>query len=170
MNGSSFEQAWIPFTQECCVAGLVEIGPMVLEQKIFKISSSMYIWYFIIISPWKRAGSFIWTNLNPLHPRILCAKFEQNWPSGSWGEDFQISSMYFCYYVIISPWKRAAPFIWLNLSHHHPRMLCSKVGWNWPIGSWEEDENVKSLQQRQQWQQTNFDQKAHLSIRLMQVS
>ena len=132
LNVSSFEQVWIPFTQGCCVADLVEIGPMVLEQKIFKISS-MYICSFVIISPWKRAGPFIWKNLNPLYPRILCAKFEQNWPSGSWGEDFQISPMYFCYYVIISPWKRAAPFIWLNLSTHHSRMLCSKIDWNWPI-------------------------------------
>ena len=26
---------------------------------------------------------FIWRNLNPLHPRKLCAKFSWNWPSGS---------------------------------------------------------------------------------------
>ena len=31
---------------------------------------------------------FIWTNLNPLHPRMLCAKFGWNWPSGSGEEDF----------------------------------------------------------------------------------
>ena len=42
----------------------------------------------LIISPWKRAGPFIWTNLNPLHPRMLCTKFGWNWPSGSWEEDF----------------------------------------------------------------------------------
>ena len=36
----------------------------------------MYFHYFVIISPWKRAGLFIWTNLNPLHPRMLCAKVE----------------------------------------------------------------------------------------------
>jgi hypothetical protein len=28
-----------------------------------------------IISPWRRANPFIWTNLNPLSPRIICAKF-----------------------------------------------------------------------------------------------
>ena len=28
-------KTWIPFTQECTVAGLVEIGPVVLEKKIF---------------------------------------------------------------------------------------------------------------------------------------
>ena len=31
---------------------------------------------------------FIWTNLNPLHPRMLCAKFGWNWPSGSEEEWF----------------------------------------------------------------------------------
>ena len=34
-----------------------------------------------IISPWKRAWPYIWTNLNPL--RMLCAKFGWNRPSGS---------------------------------------------------------------------------------------
>ena len=61
---------------------LVEIGSVVLEKKIFKFH------YFVIISPWKRAGPFIWTNLNPLHPRMLCAKFGGNWPSGSGEVDF----------------------------------------------------------------------------------
>ena len=54
--------------------------------------------------------------------------------------------MYFHYFVIISPWKRAGPFIWTNLNPLHPRMLWTKFGWNWPCGTGEEDENVKSLQ------------------------
>ena len=68
---------------------------------------------FVIISPWKRAGPFICSNLHPLLPgiHVLCAKFGCNWPSGSGEEDFLISSMYFRYFVIISPWKRAGPFI-----------------------------------------------------------
>ena len=37
-----------------------------MERRIFKISSMcMYFRYFLIISPWKRAGPFIWRNLNP---------------------------------------------------------------------------------------------------------
>ena len=28
---------------------------------------------------WKKAWSFIWTYLNPLYPRICCAKFGLNW-------------------------------------------------------------------------------------------
>ena len=54
--------------------------------------------------------------------------------------------MYFHYFAIIAPWKRAGPFIWTNLNPLHPSMLCAKFGWNWPSGSGEEDENVKSLQ------------------------
>ena len=69
----------------------------------------MLFCYFIIISPWKRhwpskaqAGPFIWPNLHPLHPRMLCAKFGWNWPSGFGEENFLISKMYFRYFIIIS--------------------------------------------------------------------
>ena len=48
----------------------------------------MYFRYFVIISPWKRVGLFIWTKLNSLHQRMHCAKFGWNWPSGSGEEDF----------------------------------------------------------------------------------
>ena len=34
--GPSFEQILIPFTQVCIVPNFVEIGPVVLEKKIFK--------------------------------------------------------------------------------------------------------------------------------------
>ena len=50
--------------------------------------------------------------------------------------------MWFCYFVIISPWKKTWPFIWTSLNSHHLRMLCAKFGWNWLSSSWEEDENV----------------------------
>ena len=103
----------------------------------------MYFRYFVINSPWKRSGPVIWTNLNPLHPRMLFAKFDWNWPSGSGEEDYLILSMCFRYFVIISPWKRAGPFIWTNFNPLHPKMLCAKF---WSSGSGEEDENVKSLQ------------------------
>ena len=41
---------------------------------------SMYFLYLSFISPW--------TNLNLLHPTMLCAKFCWNWPSGFGEEDF----------------------------------------------------------------------------------
>ena len=46
--------------------------------------------------------------------------------------------MYFCYFLIISPWTRAGPFNWINLNPLHQRMLCAKFGWDWPNGSEEE--------------------------------
>ena len=132
----------------------------------------------VIISPWKRSGPSIWTNLNPLHPRMLCAKFGWNWPSGSRGEDFKFLSknlsifpyylplensgalactnlspllcqlwlklaqwfwrnrffkfvMYFPYFLIISPWKGAWPFIFTNripFTYGFSRSLV-EIGW-----------------------------------------
>ena len=84
--------------------------PSVSGEEDFLISS-VYFRYFVIFSPWKRVEPFIWTNLNSLHPRMLWAKFCWNWLSGSGEEEFQISSMFFVYFIIISPWKRAGAFI-----------------------------------------------------------
>ena len=173
----------------------------------------MYFCYFINISPGIKVGPFIWTNLSPHHPRMHCAKFGWNWLSGSGEEDFLISSMYFCYFinispwkgralhlnkretpspkgalcqvwlklahavvlerkiflissmyfcyfVIISPWKRAGPLIWTKLNPLHSRMLCA-FGLNWPSGSWEEVENRKSLQtDRRTDRQTTEDRRS----------
>ena len=61
---------------------------------------SIFILYLGIISSWKRAGPFLWTTLNSLHPRMLCAKFAQCF-----------SLMYFRYFVTISS-KKDGPFCW----------------------------------------------------------
>ena len=98
---------------------------------------------------------FIWTNLNPLHPRRHCVKCCWFWPHDFW-EDFLkiVVNVFFSFFVIISPCNRARPFNRANLIYLHPRMICDKFGWNWSSGSGEEDENVKSLrQQRQRWRQ-----------------
>ena len=85
---------------------------------------SMYLCHLVIISPGKRVWFFIWTNLNPLHLSMLCAKYSWNWTSGLVEEYFKILSIHFCYLVIISPWKSAWPFILANLNPVHPRILC----------------------------------------------
>ena len=45
--------------------------------------------------------------------------------------------MYFRYFTtcIISPWKKAQPFIRTYLNSLHPRIVCVKFSWNWPIDS-----------------------------------
>ena len=53
----------------CFVPSLVEIGPVVL--RYFFLISSFHFCYFVIIFPWKMAWPFIWTNLNPHHPRKM---------------------------------------------------------------------------------------------------
>jgi hypothetical protein len=35
---------------------------------------SVYIYFFAMISPWRRDIPFIWRNLNLLPPRMICAK------------------------------------------------------------------------------------------------
>jgi hypothetical protein len=54
---------------------------------------SLHFYSFAIISPWRRATTFIWTNLKPLSPRMICAKSRWNWPSGS-GEEVKNVKVY----------------------------------------------------------------------------
>ena len=55
----------------------------------------------MIISPLKRTWPFIWTNLNSLHPKIICTKFDWFWSAGYGEEDFLNFSvcLLFCYYL-----------------------------------------------------------------------
>ena len=94
-----------------------------------------YICYFIIIFPWKKVWPFIWTNLNPLHPTMYCAKFDWNWPSCSGEGIFKFANvlLLFRYYL---PLEKGWALHLHNLSPHHPSMLCAKSD---SSGSWEED-------------------------------
>ena len=73
--GPSLEQTWVIITKRCIVPSLVEISLAVLEKKILKFCQSIFA-ISLIISPRKKVGPFIWTNLKPLHPRVHCAKFD----------------------------------------------------------------------------------------------
>ena len=59
--------------------------------------------------PLDKVGLFFLTNLNFLPTRMLCFMFGWNWRSGSGEEDFLNTSMYFRFFVIISPWKIVGP-------------------------------------------------------------
>ena len=103
----SFEQTWISLTQRFFVPSLVEIWAKCSGVKILSI-------YFVIISPWKSMGPFLWTKLNSLHPRMLCAKFGSNWPSGSGEKDFLKFYQYIFTLLLVSPLgKRTWSFIWI---------------------------------------------------------
>ena len=123
----------------------------------------MYVPYFVIISLWKKAKPFICTNLNPLHSRMQCAKSAWKWPrSGSEEENFKNLSLYFRYFVIISPSKGGkASFVQTWIPFTQGCFVPSLV----EIGP-------EALEKMKMWkdydndddrQRTNFDQKAHLS-------
>ena len=129
----------------------------------------------------EKNGPYIWTYLNPLHQKMICAKFGWNWPHDSGGEDFFLICQSIFTILELSPFgtRRGPAFeklefpspiddlcqVWLELTQWfwrrwffklkfekletpHPKMIYANFGWNWPGGSGEEDENVKSLWQR----------------------
>ena len=77
-------------------------------RRLFKISS-MYICFYVFISPWKKAGPFIWTTWNPLTQKCIEPSLVENWPSCSGEEHFSHFVKVFYYFVLISSWKRAGP-------------------------------------------------------------
>ena len=94
------------------------------SEEHFKILS-MYFRYLETIPPWKRVGPFIWTNLNPLHPRMHCAKFGWNWPCGSWKEDFLNFSNVFLLFGNYLPFKKGVGLQLNKLESPSPRdTLC----------------------------------------------
>ena len=100
-------QTWIFITQGFFVPISVEIGSVVLENKISKFCQCIFT--FSYLSSLEKGKAL---HLNkPDSPSPKSAKFCWNPLCGFWEEDFSISSMYSCYFVIISPWKKAGPFI-----------------------------------------------------------
>ena len=71
VNGSSFEQTWIPFTKGCIVPNLVEIGPAVLEMKIFKFINVFSL--FCNYLPLKKGWALHLNKLESSSPNeVLC--------------------------------------------------------------------------------------------------
>ena len=79
---------------------------------------------------------------------MICAKFRWNWHRGSREEDFffnlnfKILSMYFHYFVIVSPWKMVWSFIWKKLNSLHKDALY-EVWLKCPSCSWEKDSKFR---------------------------
>ena len=134
MNGSSFEQTWILFTQGCFVPSLVEIGSVVLEKKILKFCQCIFAISQLSPLGKGRGPSFEQTWILITQEGIVPSLVEIG-PEVLEKKDFWILSMYFRYFVIISLLKKAWPFIWTNLNSLYHMMLCDKFGWYWHCGS-----------------------------------
>jgi hypothetical protein len=55
--------------------------------------------------------------------------------------------VYFYSFAIISPWRRAIPFLCTNLNSLYPKIICAMSGLNWSRGFGEEVKNVKVYRQ-----------------------
>ena len=69
----SFEKIYIPFTQEYIIKFWLKMASG--SEEIFFLVLSMDFRHY---HPLRRSWFFTWTNLNFLHPRMLCAKFAWN--------------------------------------------------------------------------------------------
>jgi hypothetical protein len=143
-----------------CVPHLDPRGPIICTSLKLNISVSFHVniwvilgqWFsrkkklnylakflhFVIISPLKRTWPFIWTIQNSFYPRIICTKFDWNWPAGS-GEDFFLyinTSEYGFPYC--GPSRPPGTMIWRNLNLHYIRKLSCKYDLFWLIGSWKD--------------------------------
>ena len=122
---------------------LIEIGPVVLEKKIFKVCQfCLVISLFTGISG--HGHSFEQT-LNPLYPRMLCAQW-------FWRKRFLKFLNFVLPFYYYLPLEKSVALHFKLRESLSSKMLFAKFGWTWPSGSGE-DEKVKSLQQWQKLQQ-----------------
>ena len=98
---SPFQKSWIlhlnkfefPFPKDALWQAWLKLAQWFCRRRFFKfVNVILQVRNYLPVE--KRKWTFVWTNLNPLRPRMLCAKFGWNWPSGSW-EAIQIS-IFFC--------------------------------------------------------------------------
>ena len=88
------------------------------------VLSSMYFPYFVIISPLKKGGLFIWTNLNLHHLKgSLCL----GW---FWRRRFSNFVIGFFTCLLFFSSEKEGGFIWINLNPYHPRMFFRMLTWN----------------------------------------
>ena len=143
-HGPSLNKPESPSPRDVMCHVWLKLAHWFWRRKFFKFVNvfSLLCYY----SSSKRLRSIIWTILNPLYPRMLCAKFGWIWLTGS-GEDYWNLSMYFHYFLFIInylPFEKDGD---LHLNKHEcpsPKILCAKFGWNWPTGS-SEDFKILSM-------------------------
>lgn len=62
-------------------------------------------------------------------------------------------------------YRKRGPSIEKKMNPLPPVILCAKLGWNLPSGSWEEDQNVKSLQRQRQTKDKSWSKKLTWAFR-----
>ena len=127
--GPSFEQTWIPIIKGCLCQNWLQLAQWFWRRGFFKNFINVFS-LFRNYLPLEKGGDLHLNKLESPYKRMILAKFGWNWLSGFEEAFFLISSIYFHFFVIISLWKRAGPFIWTNMNPLHPRRFCAKFVWN----------------------------------------
>ena len=86
MNGAYLQKTWIPFTRDALFKVWLKLAQWFRKKYIFVLRQCIFAISLLSLLENGQSSWFIWTNLNPIHPRMLCLKCGRNWPSGS-GED-----------------------------------------------------------------------------------
>jgi hypothetical protein len=90
-----------PSTKDDLCRLWLNLAQWVWRKRFLNGSTPFFFFFiFVIISPLKRTWPFISTNLNSLHPKIICIKFDWIWSVGS-GDFFLNCSVFllFRYYL-----------------------------------------------------------------------
>ena len=85
---SLFVKPWVSSPKDASCQVWLKLAPWFLRGRFLNFVNA-----FALFRNLEKGWSFIWTNLNPLYPRMLCAKFIWNWPSGSGQEDDIVKSL-----------------------------------------------------------------------------
>ena len=87
-TGPSFEQSWIPHTQECFVSSLVGIDPVVLERNIFNFVHVFLLFHYYL--SWAKKASFHVSQFSHWLLRRFRTSQLWNWPCKFWDEKWKI--------------------------------------------------------------------------------
>ena len=90
-GGMAFhEWTWITLTQGSFVPSLIALAFNCRKSQFYKFPLCNFD---ISLSRWKKLWASIWTKLNSLYSRMLCATFGWNWQSDSREEDTNVKSL-----------------------------------------------------------------------------
>ena len=119
---------------------------MVLEKKIFEMSSMYFRCRYHL--PLEKGVVLHLIKLESPSPKNALCQVWLKLVQCFWRTRFlnliNVFSL-FCYHLHL---EKGVALHLNNLNPFQTKMLCAKFGWNWPSGSREEDEYVKSLRQR----------------------
>ena len=100
-----------PFSQGCFLPSLVEIDSVVLEKKIFKFCQCIFSIKNYL--PWEKGGALHLNKLESPSPKDALCQVWLKLAQWFWRKRFLNFVNVFSLLRIISPWKKAGPFIWI---------------------------------------------------------